>query len=80
MKAGITYMSKSYLDTLKRYLEDGYIIDNVLLSGMKTEKPALLIHMVGTACITLPLCQYSQIPEVKDFIKRNYPDVLFIER
>jgi hypothetical protein len=73
-------VSRSFLDKLKEYLEAGYDIDKVLLAGNKTETPALSIHIVGDIQITLPICPYEQIPEVKDFINQNYPDVPFIQR
>ena len=73
-------MNRNFLSKLKELLEEGYTFRGVLLSGIRTDTPALLITMKGDKNLTLPICPIGEISEVKNFIKHNYPDVPFTER
>lgn len=70
-------MSRNFLDYLKALLEKGYTIKGVMLSCSKTDTPALLISIEGDSNLAMPACPIGEIPEVKEFIKLNYPDVPF---
>lgn len=72
-------MSRSFLNDMKACLDNNYAIEKVFLSGIMSETPTLIVALVrGNDHVKLPAVPCDQIPEVKEFIKHNYPDVPFI--